>query len=29
LIESIDKIENFKGNLKESDICFISKNWAK
>jgi len=26
LIESIEKIENFKGNLKESDICFISKN---
>ena len=26
LIESIERIENFKGNLKESDICFISKN---
>ena len=26
LIESIEKIENFKGNLKESDISFISKN---
>ena len=25
LIESIEKIENFKGNLKESDISFISK----
>ena len=26
LMESIEKIENFKGNLKESDISFISKN---
>ena len=26
LIASIEKIENFKGNLKESDISFISKN---
>ena len=25
LIESIENIENFKGNLKESDISFISK----
>ena len=26
LIDSIKKIENFKGNLKDSDICFITKN---
>ena len=26
LIDSINKIENFKGNLKDSDICFITKN---
>ena len=26
LIGSIKKIENFKGNLKDSDICFITKN---
>ena len=26
LIKSIDKIENFKGNLKNSDISFITKN---
>ena len=25
-IHDIEKIENFKGNLKESDISFISKN---
>ena len=25
LMNSIDKIENFKGNLFESDICFLSK----
>ena len=29
LMESIEKIENFKGNLKESDISFISKKWVK
>ena len=26
LIEAIEKIENFKGNLKDSDISFITKN---
>ena len=26
LINSIKKVENFKGNLKDSDICFITKN---
>ena len=26
LAGSIKKIENFKGNLKDSDICFITKN---
>ena len=26
LIDSIKKIENFKGNLKDSDICFVTKN---
>ena len=26
LMVSIKKVENFKGNLKDSDICFITKN---
>ena len=26
LINSIKKIENFKGNLKDSDICFVTKS---
>ena len=26
LIDSIKKIETFKGNLNDSDICFITKN---
>ena len=26
LIETVEKIENFKGNLRDSDICFITKN---
>tara|TARA_B100000963_G_scaffold85414_1_gene73021 strand:- start:996 stop:1739 length:744 start_codon:yes stop_codon:yes gene_type:complete len=26
LMNSIKKIENFKGNLKDSDICFVTKN---
>ena len=25
LIDSIKKIESFKGNLKDSDICFVTK----
>ena len=29
LIDCIYKIENFRGNLKDSDICFITKNKFK
>ena len=29
LINTIKKIEIFKGNLKDSDICFITKNLSK
>jgi hypothetical protein len=29
LIASIDKIENLKGNLSDSDISFITKIWIK
>ena len=27
LFESVEKIETFKGNLSDSDICFLSKKW--
>ena len=29
LIDMVDKIEVFKGNLNDSDISFITKSWIK
>ena len=26
LMNTIEKVENFKGNLDSSDICFVTKN---